>query len=178
MLVAEIQGQPMFLVEIGKFAGYSVFLLDFLKGVIATVWFKLGLVAFPEDPNLALWGLPSAVLGTLIPSFQILKVEKELLQLWADYLEPCPSACLLDWLVGWSYFYDEICGYCFPWLWIESAFLFNNFILVRRRQQRHGQLSKVILSVLIMGWIVWRHRSNLQRLRNGTENRFERKTKD
>ena len=41
-----------------------------------------------------------------------------------------------------------------------------------------GQLSKVILSLLIMGWIVWRHRSNLQRLKDGTENRFERKTKD
>ena len=26
-----------------------------------------------------------------------------------------------------------------------------------------------------MGWIVWRHRSNLARLRAGTENRFEKK---
>jgi glycerol-3-phosphate acyltransferase PlsY len=45
-------------------------------------------------------------------------------------------------------------------------------------EDKSGQLSKVILSLLIMAWIVWRHRSNLQRLKDGTENRFERKTKD
>jgi glycerol-3-phosphate acyltransferase PlsY len=45
-------------------------------------------------------------------------------------------------------------------------------------ETKDGQLAKVILAILIMVWIVWRHRSNLQRLREGTENRFERKPKD
>ena len=43
---------------------------------------------------------------------------------------------------------------------------------------KSSQLAKVILSLLIMGWIIWRHRANLERLKGGTENRFERKNKD
>ena len=50
-----------------------------------------------------------------------------------------------------------------------------SIILYWSTEDNSGQLSKVILSILIMGWS---HPSNLQRLRNGTENRFERKTKD
>ena len=38
-----------------------------------------------------------------------------------------------------------------------------------------GGLGKTILAFVVMGWIVWRHRSNLARLRAGTENRFEKK---
>ena len=45
-------------------------------------------------------------------------------------------------------------------------------------ETKDGQWAKVLLALLIMGWIVWRHRANLQRLRDGTENRFERKPKD
>ena len=36
-------------------------------------------------------------------------------------------------------------------------------------------LGKVILALVIMIWIVWRHRSNISRLRQGTENRFKKK---
>jgi glycerol-3-phosphate acyltransferase PlsY len=31
-------------------------------------------------------------------------------------------------------------------------------------------------SVLIAGLAIWKHRSNIQRLRNGTENRFKKKS--
>ena len=41
-----------------------------------------------------------------------------------------------------------------------------------------SQFANVVLAFLIMVWIIWRHRANLQRLKDGTENRFERKTKD
>jgi glycerol-3-phosphate acyltransferase PlsY len=38
---------------------------------------------------------------------------------------------------------------------------------------RHGGV--VFLAFVVMAWIIWRHRSNLSRLRDGTENRFDRK---
>jgi len=41
-----------------------------------------------------------------------------------------------------------------------------------------GGLGKTFLAFLVMGWIIWRHRSNLARLRAGTENRFEKKTRE
>ena len=40
-----------------------------------------------------------------------------------------------------------------------------------------GGGGKTFLAFIVMGWIVWRHRANLLRLRQGTENRFERKDK-
>ena len=39
-------------------------------------------------------------------------------------------------------------------------------------EQGFGQ---TILAFVVMGWIIWRHRSNLARLRAGTESRFEKK---
>ena len=40
-----------------------------------------------------------------------------------------------------------------------------------------GVWGKVLLAFVVMGWIVWRHRENLVRLKAGTENRFEKKKK-
>ena len=40
-----------------------------------------------------------------------------------------------------------------------------------------GTFEKVVFSLVVMLWIVWRHRSNISRLRNGTENRFQKKSK-
>jgi glycerol-3-phosphate acyltransferase PlsY len=38
-----------------------------------------------------------------------------------------------------------------------------------------GVGGKVVLAFVVMSWIVWRHRSNIIRLRTGTENRFQKK---
>jgi len=38
-------------------------------------------------------------------------------------------------------------------------------------------MGMVALAFVIMAWIVWRHRSNIIRLREGTENRFQKKNK-
>ena len=40
-----------------------------------------------------------------------------------------------------------------------------------------GEWGKVLLAFVVMGWIIWRHRENLARLKAGTENRFEKKKK-
>ena len=48
---------------IGKPAGYLVFFLDFLKGLIANTWFLFPWISFSGDISLGLWGLPGAVLG-------------------------------------------------------------------------------------------------------------------
>lgn len=163
--------------SIGKPAGYSVFLLDFLKGVLATVWFKLGLVAFPEDPNLALWGLPSAVLGHTYPLFSNFKGGKGVATAMGGLLGAMP-VCLLIGLVSWLVIFVTTRYVAVASIGFGLSLPLCSIILYWSAEDNCGQLSKVILSILIMGWIVWRHRSNLQRLRNGTENRFERKTKD
>ena len=40
-----------------------------------------------------------------------------------------------------------------------------------------GEAGSLVLACLVMGWIVWRHRDNIIRLRKGTENRFDKKKK-
>jgi glycerol-3-phosphate acyltransferase PlsY len=45
-------------------------------------------------------------------------------------------------------------------------------------EESSGAMGKVFLAFVIMGWIVWRHRSNIIRLREGTENRFQKKSKN
>ena len=51
------------------------------------------------------------------------------------------------------------------------------FVAYWSSDESAGQGAKLFLATVVMAWIIWRHRSNLVRLREGTENRFERKTK-
>ena len=163
--------------SIGKPAGYSVFLLDFLKGVLATVWFKFGLVAFSGDPNLALWGLPAAVLGHTYPLFAKFKGGKGVATAMGGLLGVMPG-CLLIGLVSWGVIFVTTRYVAVASIGFGLSLPLCSIIGYWNSEDKSGHFSKVILSLIIMVWIIWRHRSNLQRLKDGTENRFERKTKD
>ena len=163
--------------SIGKPAGYTVFLLDFLKGVLATVWFKFGLVAFSGDPNLALWGLPAAVLGHTYPLFAKFKGGKGVATAMGGLLGVMPG-CLLIGLVSWGVIFVTTRYVAVASIGFGLSLPLCSIIGYWNAKDKSGHFSKVILSLIIMVWIIWRHRSNLQRLKDGTENRFERKTKD
>ncbi len=163
--------------SIGKPAGYTVFLLDFLKGVLATVWFKFGLVAFSGDPNLALWGLPAAVLGHTYPLFAKFKGGKGVATAMGGLLGVMPG-CLLIGLVSWGVIFVTTRYVAVASIGFGLSLPLCSIIGYWNAEDKSGHFSKVILSLIIMVWIIWRHRSNLQRLKDGTENRFERKTKD
>ena len=163
--------------SIGKPAGYTVFLLDFLKGVLATVWFKFGLVAFSGDPNLALWGLPAAVLGHTYPLFAKFKGGKGVATAMGGLLGVMPG-CLLIGLVSWGVIFVTTRYVAVASIGFGLSLPLCSIIGYWNAGDKSGHFSKVILSLIIMVWIIWRHRSNLQRLKDGTENRFERKTKD
>ncbi len=162
---------------IGKPAGYAVFILDFFKGVLATMWFKLGLVAFSGDPNLALWGLPAAVLGHTYPLFTSFKGGKGVATAMGGLLGVMPG-CLLIGLVSWLVIFFTTRYVVVASIGFGLSLPVCTMVGYWSVDDKSSQLAKVILSLLIMGWIVWRHRANLQRLKGGTENRFERKNKD
>ena len=163
--------------SIGKPAGYTVFLLDFLKGVLATVWFKFGLVAFSGDPNLALWGLPAAVLGHTYPLFAKFKGGKGVATAMGGLLGVMPG-CLLIGLVSWGVIFVTTRYVAVASIGFGLSLPLCSIIGYWNADDKSGHFSKVILSLIIMVWIIWRHRSNLQRLKDGTENRFESKSKD
>jgi glycerol-3-phosphate acyltransferase PlsY len=163
--------------SIGKPAGYTVFILDFLKGILATTWFKVGIVAFSGDPNLALWGLPAAVLGHTYPLFSNFKGGKGVATAMGGLLGVMPG-CLLIGLVSWGVIFITTRYVAVASIGFGLSLPVCAMVAYWSSETKDGQLAKVILAILIMVWIVWRHRSNLQRLREGTENRFERKPKD
>lgn len=163
--------------SIGKPAGYTVFILDFLKGILATTWFKVGIVAFSGDPNLALWGLPAAVLGHTYPLFSNFKGGKGVATAMGGLLGVMPG-CLLIGLVSWGVIFITTRYVAVASIGFGLSLPVCAMVAYWSSETKDEQLAKVILAILIMAWIVWRHRSNLQRLREGTENRFERKPKD
>ena len=163
--------------SIGKPAGYTVFILDFLKGVLATVWIKFGLVAFSGDPNLALWGLPAAVLGHTYPLFSNFKGGKGVATAMGGLLGVMPG-CLLIGLVSWLIIFITTRYVAVASIGFGLSLPVCAIVSLWSSDDNTSQFANVVLAFLIMVWIIWRHRANLQRLKDGTENRFERKTKD
>jgi glycerol-3-phosphate acyltransferase PlsY len=124
-----------------------------------------------------LWGLPAAVLGHTYPLFTKFKGGKGVASAMGGLLGVMPG-CLLIGLVSWLVIFVTTRYVAVASIGFGLSLPVCSMVSYWSVEDKSGQLSKVILSLLIMAWIVWRHRSNLQRLKNGTENRFERKTKD
>lgn len=155
---------------LGKPTGYLVFALDFLKGVLAVWWFQLPLFSFSGDSALGLWALPAAVLGHTYPIFTRFRGGKGVATAMGGLLGLMP-ACLLVGLFVWvlTFYltkYVAVASIAFGVSLPVCSMVFS--------ANEDGGLGKILLSFLVMGWIIWRHRSNLSRLRLGTENRFEK----
>jgi len=158
--------------SLGKPMGYTVFVLDFMKGVLAVCWFQLPLFSFSGDGSLGIWGLPAAVLGHTYPIFTGFKGGKGVATTMGGLLALMP-ACLLVGLFVWNLAfyltkYVAVASIAFGLSLPVCSLVFS--------ANDQGSLGHTVLAFVVMGWIVWRHRSNLVRLRAGTENRFERKT--
>ncbi|MFP6887215.1 MAG: glycerol-3-phosphate 1-O-acyltransferase PlsY [Opitutales bacterium] len=159
--------------EVGKQAGYCVFVLDFLKGLAATTWFLLPIFVFSEDPTLGLWGLPAAVLGHTFPVFSRFRGGKGVASTMGGLLGVMPASLIIG-LVTWMilfYFtrYVAVASIGFGVSLPVSA------LVVTMVGEEGSHWGKVVLALLVMGWITWRHRSNIVRLREGTENQFDRR---
>jgi acyl phosphate:glycerol-3-phosphate acyltransferase len=162
--------------EVGKTAGYLVFFLDFLKGLVATTWFLFPLFVFSEDPLLGLWGLPAAVLGHTYPVFSRFRGGKGVASTMGGLLGVMPGSLLIG-LVTWL-----ILFYATRYVAVASigfgVSLPVSALVLTLVGAEGSHWAEVGLALLVMGWIGWRHRSNITRLREGTESRFGRDKKD
>jgi len=156
--------------EVGKQAGYCVFVLDFLKGWAATAWFHLPLFDFSGDPTLGLWGLPAAVVGHSFPVFSRFRGGKGVAATMGGLLGVMPMALLIG-LALWF-------GLFFSTRYVALASIGFGLSLPVSTTAMLGMegshWGEVVLALLVMGLITWRHRSNITRLREGTESRFDR----
>ena len=162
--------------EIGKPAGYLVFFFDFLKGLVATVWFLLPVFSFSGDVTLGLWGLPAAVLGHTYPLFAKFKGGKGVATAMGGLLGVMPQ-CLLIGLVSWVVIFYTTRYVAVASIGFGVSLPVCALIGMVGSDSGVGEAGKVLLAFVVMGWIVWRHRENLARLKAGTENRFEKKKK-
>ena len=162
--------------EIGKPAGYLVFFLDFLKGILATTWFLVPIFSFSGDATLGLWGLPAAVLGHTYPLFAQFRGGKGVATAMGGLLGVMPG-CLLIGLVSWGGIFFSTRYVAIASIGFGLSLPVCAFVSYWSIEDHAGEGAKLLLALVVMAWIIWRHRSNLVRLREGTENRFERKTK-
>lgn len=160
--------------QIGKTAGYSVFILDFLKGLISTVWFLLPIFSFSGDITLGLWGLPAAVLGHTLPLFAKFRGGKGVATAMGGLLGVMP-VCLLIGLVCWVVIFFSTRYVAVASIGFGASLPVYSLVDYWTGDPDSRQIGTVFLAFLVMGWIVWRHQENLVRLKAGTENRFEKK---
>ena len=159
--------------QIGKTAGYSVFILDFLKGLVATVWFLLPIFSFSGDITLGLWGLPAAILGHTLPLFAKFRGGKGVATAMGGLLGVMP-VCLIIGLLCWVVIFFSTRYVAVASIGFGASLPVYSLVDYWTGDPDSRQVGTVFLAFLVMGWIVWRHRENLVRLKAGTENRFEK----
>ena len=161
---------------LGKQYGYPVFVLDVLKGFGAV---KISMLIAPERPPE--WNSPeifgilaaiSSVLGHLYPPWLKFQGGKGVATSAGALLGLTPVATLIGvaiWIiVFWLTRYVSLAS-------IVAAVALPIVILVVRSHDQNNGKPLVYSSACVAVVIIWRHRSNLSRLIQGTEPRFTRK---
>lgn len=161
---------------LGKPYGYAVFLFDFLKGVGAV---RLSiLIASRMDPSndaTELIGIVSGVLCVIGHSYPVwlgFKGGKGVATSAGVLFGLMPLAALvmmIVWLVIFALTkYVSVAS-------IAAAIALPPAVLGMVRLQETKGMALVYFSICLTVVIVWRHRSNIARLRKGTEQSFKRK---
>ncbi len=152
----------------GKMAGNLCFVLDALKGVFSAAW-PLAVDHWSEFAiDLQVCGMLSAVLGHSFSPFLQFRGGKGVATTIGGMLAITPFVMFLGLVVWVVSFYAT--GY------VSLASILLGFSLPLGALVFDQRPLVVILCLMIAGLIAIRHRSNIQRLRTGTEHRFGKRT--
>jgi acyl phosphate:glycerol-3-phosphate acyltransferase len=156
--------------SIGKKAGNIVFLLDFLKGVIATIWPALPLIGSGDAglaERMAVAGMVGAIVGHSYSCFIGFRGGKGVATSIGGLLALCWPVALIGVAVWVVVFYAT------RYVSLASILLAASLPVSAWLLHRTQFLS---LFFCILGvFIILRHRSNIQRLIAGTESKFAKK---
>jgi len=157
---------------IGKGPGNLVFALDFLKGFIGAGWPALISMfhLLPADAPV-LWmgiaGLAGAILGHSFSLFLGFKGGKGVATTIGGLMALMPFVILGGLLVWVAVFYAS--------RYVSLASIAMGLVLMPIAALLGEPREKIGLCFALAILIIVRHRANLQRLMNGTENKFEKK---
>ncbi|MBF0401818.1 MAG: glycerol-3-phosphate 1-O-acyltransferase PlsY [Magnetococcales bacterium] len=146
----------------GRLAGAIALLLDMLKGVLPILFARLWLG--PEAPLVA--GIALALfLGHLYPIYLGFKGGKGVATALGIYLAWTPEAglyAILTWLLALLIWRTSSLSALLSFLCLPAYLFFQE------------SRAAMATALLIVPWIFWRHRANIQRLATGTEPRVGR----
>lgn len=160
---------------VGKSWGYLVFFLDALKGFLAVrLAFELAatvtIVARPEIVGIV--AAVACILGHTFPVWLRFRGGKGVATSAGVLLGLMPIAVVSVFIVWVLLFkitrYVSIAS-------IVAALALPLFVALYLRLQALRGMSLLPFSILIAGVVIWRHRANMQRLLQGTEQRFGQK---
>jgi len=160
----------------GKRLGNLVFFLDALKGAVATGWplLVMGQITMhPEETyravNLpcAITGLIFALVGHSFSCFTKFKGGKGVATAAGGFMVLMPYAMIVCFVVWIITFYSS--------RYVSLASILGAIALPIAAFFFHQPPLLLGLAVVIAAFVVLRHRANIKRLMNGTENRFAKK---
>lgn len=152
----------------GKPLGIICFILDVLKGFLPALLFPaLG----TGTAGLGILFGAAAILGHNFPVFLGFKGGKGVATSAGVLLGVAPFAVAVGLLVWFVVFYAS--GY----VSLGSIIAALAVVLAAWFRLSDYGILTVLALTLLGGLTVWRHRANIQRLRNGTENKFTKKSK-
>jgi acyl phosphate:glycerol-3-phosphate acyltransferase len=161
---------------LGKFYGYSVFFLDFLKGLAAVkISVLVATRAHSEWASPEVFGIiaaVSSVIGHCFPLWLKFRGGKGIATSAGALFGLMPLAMLIGlavWiLVFWLTRYVSVAS-------ITAAIALPFVIAILTRLNQSYGKALFYSSLCIAAVVIWRHHSNLLRLMRGTEPRFTRK---
>ena len=162
---------------LGKRAAIPVFVLDFLKGFAAVTLF--GLMRYDPDIssawliNLKILGVFAAVLGHIFPIFADFKGGKGVATLVGAVTGIYPQIILLCFIVWVLVFmisnYVSLAS-------ISAGCCFPMFVIIYSSSEwsRYNDVSFtfILFAFFVAGLLLWSHRKNIERLKNGTESKI------
>ena len=161
---------------LGKGWGYLCFLLDFLKGAAPVLIVRMS-IDIDAEPWIPVMAAAAVVLGHIFPIYLGFRGGKGVATTIGVLLALAPLpllGCLVAWLVVFQLTRYVSLASCvaaamFPVLGVLQRI--DNAI---RHAKAEPSTPTLLLLFILGAIIIYRHKDNLQRLRNGTENRFDR----
>jgi glycerol-3-phosphate acyltransferase PlsY len=151
---------------LGKPLGITCFVLDVLKGFLPA---KLFPIIGNVSPEFAIFFGAAAILGHNFPVFLKFKGGKGVATSAGVLIGVAPLAVAIGILTWVIVFYTS--GYV-----SLGSIIAALIVIITGWAASYGPVIATALT-LLGALTIWRHRSNIQRLRNGTENKFQKKTK-
>jgi glycerol-3-phosphate acyltransferase PlsY len=159
---------------LGKRAAAPVFVIDYLKGYVAVLLTGFAPVNDVWDMNLRLIATVAVVLGHIFPIFAGFKGGKgvaTILGAATGIHTPILVICFGVWcfvFAVWHYvsLASIVAGCCYPTFVMIFAFIHHN------PATPYMTVPFIVFSWVVCIMLVWTHRKNIQRLREGTESKI------